>query len=521
MTTRNSAAVSTPRRRAGLEVRSIDWIPLEERHGKARQQGPFWFLTNFHPLTVALGLLGPSLGLSLGWAILASTVGVLFGTAFQALHGSQGPNLGLPQIIQSRAQLGYRGIIVILFAGLFIFVGFNVIDTILISDGAHTLFGWNKTATGLSIGLLAILLAVWGHDWLHRAFQVLFWLSLPLWLLLTFGIFTGHAGGHHNPALGFNITAFATMFTLAASYNITYAPIVSDYTRYLPEKVSSRALILYVYLGASVSAIWMFALGAWLGARFGATGPFAGVHDASDHVLAGSGSLLVFLGGLALIAVMGVQNYSAALTVLTAVNCFHPARSTTRRRVYLSVLLGTLGTVIGVFVLRDVGATLNNAVLIMLYLLAPWTAVNLVDYFLIRRGHYNVAEILNVNSLYGRWAWRGLTAYSLGVAAEIPFMVLTFYQGPFARAISGIDIAFAVALAVAGGAFFILGRSQRAAVPGTTAQQVSKALLRQELAQEPVDIALIDRSAPIATPLTAAPLATNAATDPYVTGEPS
>jgi purine-cytosine permease-like protein len=66
MTLSDTAAPQQPPRRRGLEVRSIDWIPPEERRGKTRDQGPFWFLCNFHPLTVALGLVGPSLGLSLG-----------------------------------------------------------------------------------------------------------------------------------------------------------------------------------------------------------------------------------------------------------------------------------------------------------------------------------------------------------------------------------------------------------------------------------------------------------------------
>lgn len=445
-------------RPAGIEGRSIEWIPPDERHGKTRQQGPFWFLCNFHPLTVALGLVGPSLGLSLGWTIVAATLGVLFGTIFLALHGSQGPNLGLPQMIQSRAQLGYRGVVIILFAAVFTFVGYNVVDTVLIDAGFHTLFGWNPTITGLSIGVLSIVLAVWGHDWLHRAFRILFWASLPFWLILTIGMLSGGAGGQPNPELGFHLSAFVVMFTIGASYNITYAPIVSDYTRYLPVQVSSRSLIATIYWGAAVSAIWMIALGAWLGARFGLPDTLVGVHDATNNVIPGAGTALVVIGGLALVATMGLNTYSATLTVLTAVNCFHPTIGTWRRRVVITTALGAASTVFGVWVVHDISAAINNALLIMLYLLAPWTAINLVDYFLIRRGHYQIAEILNPAGIYGDWAWRGLIAYALGVAAEIPFAVLTFYEGPVARALGGVDIAFAVSLVVAGVAFYLLGR---------------------------------------------------------------
>jgi nucleobase:cation symporter-1, NCS1 family len=447
---------TTQLRPGGIETRSIEWIPPQERHGKTSHQGPFWFLCNFHPLTVALGLVGPSLGLSLGWTIVAATLGVLFGTVFLALHGSQGPNLGLPQMIQSRAQLGYRGVVIILFAAVFTFVGYNVVDTVLVDAGFHTLFGWNAIAIGLSIGVLSIGLAVWGHDWLHRAFRILFWASLPFWIVLTVGMLSGAAGGQPNPELGFNLSAFVVMFTIGASYNITYAPIVSDYTRYLPVQVSSRALIFTIYWGASISAIWMIALGAWLGARFGVSDTLVGVHDATNNVIPGAGTALVLISGLALVATMGLNTYSATLTVLTAINCFHPTVGTWRRRVVTTTILGVVSTVVGVWVVHDISAAINNSVLIMLYLLAPWTAINLVDYFLIRRGHYDIFEILNPDGVYGHWAWRGLTAYALGVASELPFMVLTFYQGPVARALDGVDIAFAVSLAVAGAAFYVL-----------------------------------------------------------------
>jgi NCS1 family nucleobase:cation symporter-1 len=394
---------------------------------------------------------------------------VLFGTIFLALHGSQGPALGLPQMIQSRAQLGYRGVIVILFAAVFTFVGYNVVDTVLINAGFHTLFGWNATATGLGVGVLATVLAVWGHDWLHIAFRILFWLSLPLWLILTVGMISGHAGGQADPGLGFSVTAFVTVFTIGASYNITYAPIVSDYTRYLPQQVSSRPLILTIYGGAAISALWMIALGAWLGARFGVADTLVGVHDATNNVVPLAGSVLVIISGLALVATMGLNTYSATLTTLTTINCFHPMIGTWRSRVAITALLGAVATALGVWVVHDVSAAINNALLIMLYLLAPWTAINLVDYFLVRRGHYDIAEILNPHSAYGQWAWRGLAAYTLGVAAEIPFMVLTFYEGPAARALGGVDVAFVVALPVAGIAFLVLGRTNQTVTSDTLA----------------------------------------------------
>src|SRR6202020_2258942 len=49
------------------------------------------------------------MGLSFAFTSLAGALGILFGTVFVAFHASQGAELGLPQMIQSRAQFGYRG----------------------------------------------------------------------------------------------------------------------------------------------------------------------------------------------------------------------------------------------------------------------------------------------------------------------------------------------------------------------------------------------------------------------------
>ena len=95
----------------GVEEHSIDFIPLNERYWKAWELGPFWFASNQQFLTVVTGLLAVVLGLNLFWAIVAIVVGNLFGTVFMAYHSAQGPKLGIPQMLQSRAQFGFYGAI--------------------------------------------------------------------------------------------------------------------------------------------------------------------------------------------------------------------------------------------------------------------------------------------------------------------------------------------------------------------------------------------------------------------------
>jgi purine-cytosine permease-like protein len=92
-----------------IEVHSIDWIPDPERHGKNWQQAMLWFLGNFQYFTIPIGFIGPGLGLSLGWSILAGAGGIAFGTLFMAFHATQGPVFGLPQMIQTRGPSSATG----------------------------------------------------------------------------------------------------------------------------------------------------------------------------------------------------------------------------------------------------------------------------------------------------------------------------------------------------------------------------------------------------------------------------
>jgi purine-cytosine permease-like protein len=50
---------------------------------------------------------------------------------FMASHSAQGPQLGIPQMIQSRAQFGVIGAILPLFLVMFIYLGFFASSTIL------------------------------------------------------------------------------------------------------------------------------------------------------------------------------------------------------------------------------------------------------------------------------------------------------------------------------------------------------------------------------------------------------
>jgi len=82
-----------------IEKRSIDYVPIAERHGKVWHLWPVWFSGDAHLATVATGVVGIALGGNLVWMAIAVTLGSALGTFFMAFHSTQGPQLGLPQMI--------------------------------------------------------------------------------------------------------------------------------------------------------------------------------------------------------------------------------------------------------------------------------------------------------------------------------------------------------------------------------------------------------------------------------------
>ena len=472
---------SNANKSSAIESRHLDYIPEQDRHGKVWRQGPFWFLGNFQPFTVAIAFLGPVVGLNGLWTSIAGITGILFGTMFMAAHAAQGPTLGLPQMIQSRAQFGYRGVILPVIATTFMYVAFNVVDVVIIKVGLLSVFGWNATMVAIGISVIGALLAIYGHDWIHKVFITLFWISLPFWIIVTVGIFAGQSGGHGAVTGNFNVVGFFVMFTAAASYNITYAPYVSDYSRYLAKNSSRGGIVAAVFMGAAGSPIWLIPVGAWMATRLGVSDALTGISLAGNNTVTHAGTILLVVSVSALVATMGINAYSGMLSVLTMVDSVRPVRSGSRARVITILGLTVLWFILGAL-LTNATSVLNDSLLFMVYVLAPWTSVNLMDFYFVRHGKFAITDFFTPSGIYGRWGVRGIVAYLVGIAVEIPFMSIpNIYQSPGATWLGGVDISWLVGLFIAGGLYFLLTRSLDVAGEAAAIERSEQALQSGEV----------------------------------------
>lgn len=456
-----------------IEAHSIDFVPESERTDRLASQGPFWFVGNFTFFTMTIGFVGPSVGLDSFWTTVSGTLGIMFGTLFMAFHGSQGPHLGLPQMIQSRAQFGYRGVVLVLLATLFVFAGFNVVNLVLMMQGLKTLFHWDPMQVALVVTVPATILAILGHDWMHRTFKWSLYLSLPLYGLVTLAVLAGWihdapvAAGAPAVRLGFNWIGFIAQFAAAASYNIAYAPYVSDYSRYLPKNTPSGRLIAAVFIGASLSGAWMIAVGGWLGAHLHATDVLVALHSVGAGIAPQLGTAVVAVTIVAFLPVIAMNIYSAKLTAITSVDSFRKVEPTAKTRIaaIVFVVLLQFGVALRIYASGSGLSVLNIYLVVMLYFLVPWTAVNLTDYFFVRKGRYAVPHFFRPrDSLYGNWGGRGLLSYLIGFVSMVPFFCIfdgdrEVYVGPLAKAMGSVDLAWLVGLIVSALAYYMLCRS--------------------------------------------------------------
>jgi NCS1 family nucleobase:cation symporter-1 len=453
----------------GIERRSIEHVPEAERHGAVRSLFAVWFGANMQITTIVTGALGVILGLPLPWAILALVVGNLFGAIFMALHSAQGPVLGIPQMIQSRAQFGFYGAIVPLVLVLLMYIGFFASSAVLggqaLASWWHIPFVW--AAIILSAGIT--VLTIFGYRAIHRFERIVSVIAAIAFIWLTILLLTrGGIGAAWTAKGSVNVGTFLLVVAIAATWQITYAPYVADYSRYLPSKTSIRSAFWWTYGGTIIASVWMMALGSTAAAV------------ASSAFNKGSSDFLVGLapGGwgwtISIVLILGVAAvqvlnlYGMFMSATTTITALKPFQMVTSVRILFIVIAAIIGTGVGIAGQGNFLDNFSNFILFLAYFLIPWTAINLADFYFVRRGRYDLAAIFEPRGIYGRFNWRTMIAYVVAIIVEVPFVSSTFYEGPLVKSLGGADISWIIGMIVAVVLYVLLMRPVVGRVPAST-----------------------------------------------------
>lgn len=460
-----------------FETRHIMPIPENERTGTVRSLFAIWVGINMLPLTVVTGAIATgAFGLSIGWSIVAILTGNLIGAFGAALHASQGPHLGVPQMLQARAQFGFYGGSLLAFVALLMFLGFFASILVVAKDSLLAVFpDLPPAAVIIAFAVVGIAIAVYGYDLLRKAMAFLSVIIAVVVVVAMVMLWFQPSVTQANPEAGFTISGFFGMLAIGVVWQLAYAPYVSDYSRYLPKDTGPKQAFWATYLGLVLSSVFVMILGVLLGAAdpanpLGAMGALLGVF--------GTVGLLIFAFSAAMIN--AAELYSGVMCALTTVNStFAKIVVTTRTRVVTTLVCGAIATMGALAGESDFVTMFQNFVTILLYVLIPWSAINLVDYFIIRKGDYAVAELFQRDGgRYGRWNAVGLSTYAVGILVQLPFMVTPMYTGALAEPLGFVDIAWILGFIVSGAVYLLLTRMFGTTEPVDSREPISAAVER-------------------------------------------
>ncbi|MFM0300566.1 cytosine permease [Paraburkholderia sediminicola] len=439
-----------------LEQSTIQPIPAAERHGKASDLFTIWFGSNIMLLTIVTGALAVTVFKQpFWWGVLGIVIGTLVGAVFMALHSAQGPQLGVPQMVQTRGQFGSIGSLLVVGLVVIMYLGFFASNLVLGGQALRSLTPAVSVNDGvIVVGILSLVATIFGYNLIHAYTRLMTWCSgAVLVLAFVWIIFV-----HGLPADFFaknsaNLTGFLGTISVAALWQIAYAPYVSDYSRYMPAETGSRVAFWASYWGCSLGSIFPMVLGAVIGLMVADGDVVTGLTTLTH----GISTLVVIVLSIGIAATNAMNLYCGALSTITILQTLFPSWSgKARARAVTALVLFAISLTIALFGQNNFLAAYTNFILLLLYVLVPWTAVNLIDYYLVRHGQYDVDSFFRQDGgIYGRFNGIAIFSYLFGIVVQLPFVATDLYTGPIAKKLDGADISWVVGLVLTSLVYYV------------------------------------------------------------------
>lgn len=443
------------------ERHTIDVVPDAERHGSPRSQFTLWFGANMQITAIVDGALAVIFGADALWAIIGLLIGNVVGGAVMALHSAQGPKLGLPQMISSRAQFGVRGAIVPLLLAILMYLGFAATGTVLAGQAISKILHIENREIGMVIfGVLTAFIAVTGYKLIHIVGRIATVVGIVGFTYLAIRLFSEYDVFAQVGVKDFSTATFLLAIGLGAGWQLTFGPYVADYSRYLPRSTSDRATFWSTFAGTVIGSQWSMTFGALIAAvasksfmkdQVGFIGDLAG--PAAIAILI---YLVIVIGKL---TVNVLNAYGGFMSILTTVTAFEGRSriSTVARSLYI-VGFVAVSTLIAIAASADFLANFKNFVLCLLMVFTPWSAINLIDYYLISKERIDIPALYDPKGRYGAWNVTALSCYIVGVVIQIPFLATKFYTGPITESLGGADISWIVGLVVTAALYYPIAK---------------------------------------------------------------
>ena len=396
-----------------LELNGINFIKESERGGSARSLFWPWAAANVSFLALSYGSFFLGFGISFWQATFAAVIGTIGSFFLVGISSLAGKRANAPTMTLSRAAFGVKGNAVPGFLSYLIFVGWETVLVSLATLATETVFNrvghldpnLSRVLGFLVAGGLTIFGGVLG-------FQVIMRLQVYLTiatLVLTAGYISltidsvDRAAVNSIPAGSWSGFIGALIFGVTG-LGLGWVNCAADYSRYLPRKVSGKAVIGWTVFGASIVPIILVVYGALL------AGSSKELNDqvASDPIGALTTLLPTwYLVPFALVAVLGLIGgaildlYSSGLTLVSI-------GVPVKRHVAASIdgVIMTIGTIYLVWFASDFFVPFQGFLITLGVPIAVWSAIFVAD--VLMRKSYAEDELFLVTGRYGAWNFKSI-----------------------------------------------------------------------------------------------------------------
>ncbi|EEM7380208.1 cytosine permease [Salmonella enterica] len=430
-----------------IENKTVDYVPANERHGQARSLFTLWFCTNIAPLAVVTGAISTqTFHLNILSAISAIIAGHMFGGLFLALTSAQGPRVGIPQMVQSRAQFGRYGSLLVVAFTTMIYLGFFISNVTLSGKVINNVIPAIPLTSATVIGAIAAtLIGIIGYRFIHRINKIGAWVMGSALLVGLVMMLTQPLPAGFWQQGTFSLNGWFATFCICAVWQMSFSPYTSDYSRYLPENIGVFKPFICTWVGTCCGTILAFLVGVVAINVVGGEGDAMAAVRQATGVL---GPVLMVLFLLNIICHNSMNLYGSVLSLITAVQTFRPHwRPDARVRMLFSAVVLVGGVLVSVVAAANFVAFFLNLIWALIGVLIPWCVINLLDFYVINKQHYDIDAIFSADGgRYGLVNRRALLVYFGGVLVQVPFVENAFYTGPWAHVVPGADISWMISL---------------------------------------------------------------------------
>lgn len=327
------------------------------------------------------------------YALLAIIIGSITGSILLSLAGKIGSDHAIPSLIGIRPAFGLYGSYLAAILNIIQLIGWTTFEILILSKAAQSLtnlhvpFLWN-----IIFGIVIALFGIFGPLFLVKQ-----WLSkFAIWIVYASSIVILVALLSQNlpnsiSAVGKDMSFFVAL-DLVIAMPISWMPLVSDYNRFAR---TSRGAFMGTLIGFSITNI-IFYLGGLL----------LGLGDVSSIIISIQAILFGFI--LLVMVVDEVDNafadiYSAAISSQSIF------RNLNQR--YLIIGFTALSTILSIFVSIE---GYQQFLLLIGALFIPLFGVLLTDYFVVKRGKYQINKIYGNGNKMIKVGYPAIVAWSIG-----------------------------------------------------------------------------------------------------------